>query len=311
MGRKWRQYYFIIVPFLNMSEQGTNWVFTLNNPTLSGEALITLLEVDPKVKGCVFQLESGAKTGTPHFQGYIRFKQNMRTNAVCQLLTGRARVAVRRGTHDEALDYVIKSDTKIEGPWQCGDMTDEQGKRNDLVAVKRMLDEGAKMSEIADAHFGSYLRYNRGFVAYKRLKVPARNWKTEVVVICGPPGTGKTRKAWDEAPEAYPKQVSQWWCDYDGHEAVVLDDFYGWLKWTTLLQLCDRYPMLVETKGGQVAFLAKKVYITSNTAPDTWYKSENIDFRAFVRRVTKWVYMGVDNMHETEDYEEFTRNYFI
>ena len=60
--------------------------------------------------------------------------------------------------------------------------------------------------------------------------------------------------------------------NYAHQDAVCLDEFYGWLQWDVLLRLADRYPLLVETKGGQIQFSSKKLIFTSNTEPTKWYK---------------------------------------
>lgn len=98
-------------------------------------------------------------------------------------------------------------------------------------------------------------------------------------------------------PDAYWKQRSQWWDGYMNHEVVVIDEFYGWLPYDTLLRLCDRYPLMVETKGGQVNFCAKTIVITTNGVPNTWYK--NVYFPAFARRVTKWHVLPMWGIHST------------
>jgi len=70
----------------------------------------------------------------------------------------------------------------------------------------------------------------------------------------------------------------------------VLDDFYGWLPWDFLLRLLDRYPLLVETKGGQVQFVAKTVVITSNKPYLEWY-SESFDKAPLTRRLTRYTWV--------------------
>ena len=36
--------------------------------------------------------------------------------------------------------------------------------------------------------------------------------------------------------------------DEDQKAVAIIDEFYGWLSWTEILRLCDRYPCQVETK---------------------------------------------------------------
>lgn len=178
-----------------------------------------------------------------------------------------------------------KKEPRLGGPWSAGEEPAGQGKRMDLEAVKRKLDEGGTMLDVAEDHFGAFCRYERGFRSYKRMKTKARNHAMEVHVYWGAAGTGKSRKAMEENPGAYWKQRGEWWDGYDGQEVVVLDDFYGWLKWSTLLRVCDRYPLMVETKGGQAQFIAKKIIITSNKPWSEWY--ENMPHsEALERRLT-------------------------
>lgn len=79
---------------------------------------------------------------------------------------------------------------------------------------------------------------------------------------------------------------------------MIIDDFYGWIKYSTLLRLLDRYPMRVEYKGGQANFLAKTIIFTSNRHPSEWYKMDN---SALMRRITEiWrVDKGVEPIKES------------
>lgn len=170
--------------------------------------------------------------------------------------------------------------------------------------MKAKIDKGASEESIADEHFSLWIRHFRAFERYRRIKSKPRNSATEVHVIYGPTGTGKSRWAMDEFPDAYWKQRSIWWDGYSGQSTVILDEFYGWLPYDTLLRLCDRYPLLVESKGGQINFEATRIIITSNSPPDQWYK--NVYLASFIRRVTKWHYLPhLDKHIILDDYQDF------
>lgn len=105
-------------------------------------------------------------------------------------------------------------------------------------------------------------------------------------VFWGRSGTGKTRRAWDEAgPQGYSKDPSTKWFDgYDCQECVVIDEFRGQIGIAHLLRWLDRYPVRVETKGGSRALMASKFFITSNLSPEQWYPDIDAETLAALRR---------------------------
>ena len=201
---------------------------------------------------------------------------------------------VRRGSQKQAIDYCSKEDTKIAGPWEFGEKKCA-GKRTDLDAAKAVLDEGGEVIDIADTDFQAYCKYHKAFDRYKREITPHRNWEMEVLVYWGDSGTGKTRKAHEDHPDAYFKPHGDWWDGYTGQETVVIDDFYGQMSWTFLLQLLDRYKLMVPNKGGFHQFVSKRIIFTSNVDIHEWYDFENkpkMKIEALQRRITKKVTFG-------------------
>lgn len=290
---------------------GKFWIWVLNNPTDEemnrfchwSEELEQSPNNHPDLRFIVFQKERGEE-GTPHLQGYLELKQRKTLNQVKRILqTNTVHLELRRGTAEQAIAYCTKEDTRVEGPWEGGSVSTGQGTRTDLATIRERIRAGASDQEIADEFFGSWCRYNKAFQKYRSIITPKRNWRTEVTVIVGPPGTGKSRKAYDEWPDGYWKQRSVWWDTYENQKNVVIDDFYGWIPYDVLLRVCDRYPLLVETKGSQANFVAEKIVITSNQPPTKWYKRG--DLRALIRRVDRWIYMGHNETLDTNSYAEF------
>lgn len=267
---------------VNMS-RSRNWVFTLNNPGPDDKP-----EEWGDVKYGIYQHEKGMN-GTPHLQGYVLLTNSKSLSAMKKLHPS-CHFEKRRGSHEQAKAYCSKMESRADedaDPVEWGDEP-AQGKRNDLDDIKLMIDGGATEVEIADEHFGSFIRYNRGFKLYMTLTRPQRDWPTFTTVLWGPPGTGKTMRALAEAgPKAYwlpkPCGTSLWFDGYDGQEHVVIDEYFGWIKRDLLCRMCDRYPLLVETKGGTTSFVPKHIWITSNDHPRDWYRK--VGLGAMTRRL--------------------------
>lgn len=257
--------------------QSRNWIFTLNNPEDGDLERILNLE---QWRYIVIGREVGEQ-GTPHLQGYGVFRSNQRQNAVRSLLP-RAHVEIRRGTHQQAKDYAIK-----DGDFEERGDEPRQGRRNDLQAVKTALESGEPLRYIAEHHFSNFVRYARGISAYKSMLSIPRDFKTEVRVYWGVPGTGKTRLSFEQASNPWFWGGDNWFDGYDEHEHAIMDDFRGsCMKPSMLLKIMDRYPMRVPVKGGFVNWRPRILWITSNVNPRDWYP--NIDsqtVQAILRRI--------------------------
>jgi len=266
-----------------MSGRSRAWVFTWNNPPKDKIGV----NIVPEAEYLVYQLERG-ESGTLHLQGSVYYKNARTLVGVVKTLNG-AHCAIMAGTWEQSETYCTKEESRVEGPWRFG-RKPSQGGRTDLEEIRKKISSGASRLAIADEHFASWCRYNRSFDQYRLLTGHAnRSWLTETIVYWGPSGSGKTRHAleiagptsyWLAPPRAYGNAV--WWDGYDGQDTVVIDEFYGWFDNDFMCRLCDRYPLVVQTKGGSASMLAKRVIITSNLPPDMWWKR---GLRAMERRL--------------------------
>jgi hypothetical protein len=222
-------------------------------------------------------LEVG-ETGTPHIQGYIYFKQPKAFSVIKEAYPT-AHIEMQAGTAAENKAYCTKKDGRIAGPWEFGEEP-RAGERNDLQDIKQKLDSGVSLAQISQEHFGSYLRYSRGFKEYLLLNAPVRDWEMDVCVYWGPSGAGKSRSLFAEHKGAFWKTKNsgqmQFWDGYNGEDTVIIDEFYGWLPYDFLLRLCDRYPMSLEIKHGTLPVAIRKVYFSSNKHPKDWYNYERM-----------------------------------
>ena len=263
------------------------FVFTLNNPTQSPDEIWRALE--PLAKYLIFQKESGAN-GTPHFQGYCELKRRTRFLKIKAALPD-AHIEQRRGTQQQARDYCTKEETRIEGPFEYGEYVERSpGTRNDIRNFRDAIRSGSNMEQLLDDYPTMVAKYPK-FISLVRSKVKndlRKNLRVELYY--GDPGTGKTRKAWEENPDMYIIPVSDnlWFDGYDGQSCLLLDDFTGWMKLDHLLRLLDIYPVQIPVKGGFTYLTATKIVITSNKHPEDWYdwsKHGQIKYDALLRRI--------------------------
>lgn len=232
------------------------------------------------MKFMTFQKERCPDTKRLHWQGYLELRKQMRLGSIKKVLgEDSIHVENRFGTADEAIKYCNKLETRIDGPWTFGERS-QPGKRNDLLEIKELMDGGTDERKISDLFFPKWCIHRKAFREYKSLHLPDRNWKTEVIVLWGDNNTGKSRQAHEHAgPKKWVKPNGAWFDTYEGQEHVIWDDFKDdEVTRGTFLQLCDRYPMIVPIKGGFVKWCAKKLWITSNYDPSTWYSAINDGF---------------------------------
>jgi len=71
---------------------------------------------------------------------------------------------------------------------------------------------------------------------------------------------------------------------YHRYFLINPDEFRGGIDIGHLLRWLDRYPVIVEVKGGATALAARKIWITSNIAPIAWYPELDAETFAALRR---------------------------
>jgi len=248
-----------------------NYVFTWNNPDMDAEPP----NVWNDVKYAIWQYEVG-ESGTPHFQGYVMFTKKFSIKQLVESLPHGIHWAPRRGSHAQARDYASKADTRVHGPWTCGEEP-KQGERTDLAAVAEYVKDHT-MAEVAEEFPVSFMRYSRGIQEYKNITTPDRSTHTQLIIYWGPPLTGKSTRVRELWPDAYwlkrARSGEPWWDGYDGQATVIIDEFYGWIGVDTMSRLIDFTPMQVEHKGKSVKFTSERIVILSNKSPEEWWQCE-------------------------------------
>lgn len=232
--------------------------------------------------------EIAPNTGTIHLQGFCNLHKPIRFNKIKKHLDNSIHLEKANGSDEDNQKYCSKSGIYFEKGTPCS-----QGHRSDLQAVvETIAQSNSTLQDIATKHPTAYIRYHKGIREYLRMVKPIqeRQHKTLVYYFWGPPGSGKSRRALEEAKATnqpiYYKPRGLWWDGYNQQPNVIIDDFYGWIKYDEMLKIMDRYPYKVQVKGGFEEFTSERIWITSNIDTDTLYKFINYTSTAFDRRIT-------------------------
>lgn len=258
------------------------------------------------------QWELAPTTKKKHFQGYAQlFKQvGSRKKFQQHLGGGKCWCAKARGSSEENQQYCSKETfvgkgNRIEGTavFEYGKAVKKKGERTDKESIQGMLNDGASVEEVAEAYFGTWTGSYKAIDRYHQMvtkKKADKFRKVNVEVHYGAAGANKSRTVEElaRAEGGYYRPIINnngqiWFSNYAGEKSLILDDFYGQVKFNFMLRLLDGYRMEIETKGGQTYALWENVYITSNVHPkDWWHKYETIPDEkvvGFQRRVSKIV----------------------
>lgn len=221
-------------------------------------------------------------TGRAHHQGYVSFVNPLRMQTVIDRLPGQASVRRANGTALQNRTYCSKEGKVIV---ESGDIP-KPGRRTDLEDVREAVNAGCSMREICDT--ANSFQAIRGAEILLKYKEEPRDWLPVVKWFWGGTGTGKTRTAFEELPDAWVSAKNlKWWDGYDGHESVIIDDFRGdFCTYHELLRILDRYPYRVECKGGSRQLRARTIIITAPFRPELAYATLE-DKGQLLRRISE------------------------
>lgn len=262
--------------------------------TIPEEDWVRSSELPEKVVYLKGQLEEGserregAEGGYRHWQLYAHFKRAVRLAAVKKVF---GRTCHAEATRSEAAEsYVWKEETRVEGTqFELGSKPIQRNDERDWDKIRELAKQD-KMDEIpSDIYIKCYSSLKRIAAEHSTPEGIDR----KVYVFCGKTGTGKSKRAWEEAGiEAYPKTpTTKFWDGYRGQENVVIDEFRGQIEISHMLRWLDRYPVLVEIKGSSTVLKAKSIWITSNLHPKDWYPTLDEETKnALLRRLTITVF---------------------
>lgn len=261
---------------MTQRRQGIFWLLTIPQHDF-------LPYLPPCCSWILGQLESGGNTGYVHWQIVVAFSSKVSLAGVKKCFGASCHAELSRS--ESANAYVQKADTAIDGTrFELGSKPIRRNSKIDWESIWSAACSGDLSVIPPSVRVQSYRTLRTIGSDHSK----AVGTERIVHVFWGRTGTGKSRRAWDEAGlEAYPKDPrTKFWDGYQGETNVIIDEFRGGIDIAHLLRWFDRYPVRVEIKGSSRPLAATNVWITSNLDPRRWYPEidqETLD--ALLRRL--------------------------
>lgn len=232
-------------------------------------------------------------TGTKHHQAFCYFHNTRSTKKRALGEIGKmfgkkhANVQPMLGNFLENESYCSK-----DGIYTEVGKKPKQGERGDLNEIKDMIVDGQLTADdvaLSDPH--TFHMYGRTLDRLESIAL-RKKFRTEMtrgIWYTGPAGAGKSHAVFEGySPEThYVKNLNEeWWDGYKGQETVILNEFRGEIRFSELLDLCDKWPKMVKWRGREsVPFLAKRVLVASVKSPrEVYCRQEGEPWEQFDRR---------------------------
>ena len=242
----------------------------LSDVTFTREEIVEVVE---EYKGFRAQMEV-AESGYVHWQGILYAKSPVRFSTLKRKFPDQWHMEAARS--QEALRrYVSKSKSRVSGvePLVIGDVPeiqdDDREKTIKEVIHGLVFEEGASYRQIVRdypeaAHF---LNAVREWVQIRDQDLQDDVEKT-CIYLWGAPGVGKThwvRERFGRSNVYHVVDYTNPWDTYNGEPVILLDEFYGELKWGQFLAVMDKYPTLLPARYSDRPALHTHVVVVSNS----------------------------------------------
>jgi len=220
------------------------------------------------------QQEKCPTTERLHWQCAITCKNKVSISFLKKNYCAKAHLEPSRS--DAVREYVHKQETSVNGTrFEHGKLPIRTNVKEDWDKIKDM----AKKGEWDNIPSSILVRnYNSLRNIHKDFSVPTETTK-QCSLFWGKTGTGKTRRAYDEAKDQgavyWKDSQTKWWDGYRGESTVIIDEFTGRIDISYILTWFDRYPCMVEVKGYSTPLLATRFFVTSNVNPRDWFEGIN------------------------------------
>lgn len=291
------------------------WCFTVNNP---GEW--RPLFMPETMDYLCWELEHEADTstgiaaGTPHIQGYVRFKTDKRLGPAKELICNAAHMEPARGNEAQNRTYCGKEGHIVEQGVFDGEIGARrgQGRRTDLSTALDKLKAGTPKMQVFMEHPELLVKYPAGMekAAEALAGLPPPERPIHNTMLFGQTGTGKSHRVHHAFPDAYVATVGVGTFDrYAGETTVILDEFEPSLvPIQELLQWLDKWRCQVKCRYSNKWARWTHMIIISNIEPRLWYPLEHPPQREALRRRLDWPMGQVFEVKDRE--QEINLNWF-
>lgn len=261
------------------------FVYTVHNFKVFSDGFPVIWETarrDTTVKYHVSGIETCPTTGRQHLQGYMELSNHNLTfrQLRARLFSGDTPwLAVARADARSNTLYCTK-----EGNfdmWGTPSTRPGQGHRSDWARVWEMVIEGRGGQEMADEVPHLVLPHVSRLPAWRVLAEPPRSRKdypTRPIILCGPPGSGKSHWVRMYAPDAHPVSSRRsdekiWDAECGTHDDLLIEEANGLLSFTTCKALFDITLFKGQIIGGTtVDIYAHRIFLTTNLHPAFWFQ---------------------------------------
>lgn len=269
------------------SAKARSWLCTLNlneEEAVHWKSYLGELKARSDASVVIGQLEKGEETHHPHIQFFIHWNEQKRLGFFKKL--DKRIHAEPCKSESASIDYVTKEETRVEGPFQDGELPFHANEATDWEKIWELAKNG-EIDKIPPAiriiHYNKLKQIAKDNIQFQDSDHLRGIW------IWGKPGTGKSRWVRDQVKlcckSLYPKLCNKWWDGYQGEKIVVMDDI-GPQHECLAQQLkiwTDRYDAILETKGSAVHAQYDWFIVTSQYSPSEIFKDEK-DLGALKRR---------------------------
>lgn len=282
---------------LNKSiEASRSWFCVLNNPQnifgdISPDEMVNkAIEMwckDKPARSCGVNYEIG-DSGTPHMHMVLEDPAKTRFTAVQKIFTG-IHIEPTRGNKEQALDYINKrgrfeekNHTIVVPAVIHGEIKACKGSRKDLDIIQELLEQGKTPNEIMDIsiHFRKHETLIRKQYYRSRFINTPKHREIKVIWHVGEAGSGKSYSYVGLCKE-YGQDNVYLMNDYEnggldnycGEPVLFMDEFKGNLRFGTLLNYLDVYPVQFHSRYANGYALWTEVHITSIYPPEEVYKN--------------------------------------